>query len=53
MRRIRMRFWLCVMEAICLVPGGFGSRAYEWALDRACNATDWGYCPPVEGEEPF
>lgn len=42
MRRIRLRFWLLVLDAICLVPGGFGSRAYHWALTHASNATNWG-----------
>lgn len=55
-RRIRQRFWLLVLDAIALVPGGFGSRAYDWALDRASDATDWGEgadCSGGSGEEPF
>ena len=56
MRALRQRFWLFVLDVICLVRGGFGSRAYYWALQRASNATDWG--PALEpgeheGEEPF
>lgn len=53
MRAARQRFWLLVLDAICLVPGGFGSRAYLWALDRASSATDWPECPPVDDDEPF
>ena len=56
LRRIRARFWLLVLDAICLVPGGFGSRPYCWALERASNATDWGGgadCGDGSGEEPW
>ena len=38
-RDLRLRFWLRVMDAVCLVPGGYGSRVYWWALDRAADAT--------------
>lgn len=52
MRALRQRFWLIALDAISAC-GGFGSRAYGWVLVRTSNATDWGYCPPVDGEEPF
>lgn len=53
---IRQRFWLHVMDVIALLPGGFGSRAYLWALERASSATDWGDgedCCGGSGEGPW
>jgi hypothetical protein len=56
MRGIRQRFWLLVLDAVCLAPGGFGTRAYGWVLERASAATDWGDgadCSEGSGEPPF
>ena len=46
MRRLRLRFWLFVLDALCLLPRGFGSALYYRVLARASDATDWG--PGVE-----
>jgi hypothetical protein len=37
----RLRFWLLAMDVIALC-GGFGSRAYSFAVGKAGDATDWG-----------
>jgi hypothetical protein len=50
---VRQAVWLLVLDAIELLPRGFGSRAYLWALQRAANATDWGDGADCGEEEPF
>lgn len=36
--RLRVRFWLFVMDFVCLFPGGYGSRVCLYAVWRASNA---------------
>lgn len=36
---VRARFWLTVLDAV-IFCGGFGGRAYMWAVRRATDATD-------------
>jgi len=37
MARLKLRFWLAVLELIASC-GGFGSRAYLWVVERAARA---------------
>lgn len=39
-RAIRMWFWLATMDVIANL-GGFGSRFYLWAVDKASCCVDW------------
>lgn len=50
---MRLRFWLFAMDVIAAL-GGFGSRAYNCAVEKASDATDWGDVPLDDTEEgPF
>lgn len=40
-RRLRLAFWLHALDAISFC-GGYGSRAYYWAVRKASDCEDWG-----------
>ena len=41
MRAARKRFWLSVTDVI-VACGGYGTRAYYWALRHAAALEEWG-----------
>lgn len=58
-KRIRQRFWLLVLDALDFIPTpwpGAVCRVHDFALVKACDATDWGDgagCSGGSGEEPW
>ena len=56
MRRIRQRFWLVAWDVFNWVERG-ARRAYTYAIEKASDATDWGYPADAddvpESERPF
>jgi len=40
MKNLRMRFWLLCADALVSV-GKFGSRPYNWCIERASDCVDW------------
>lgn len=58
MRRLRLAFWLSIMEAVAPLAwqrpqGGWCWRLYLWALGKASDATDWGCGAKLGDQEPW